>query len=356
MKILIVIYSLRHGGAERQAVMDANSLADFGYRVTLAYHKTGALVNLVSEKVKHYKIKYSNIALASLQLFFYLLFNRYDIIHAHMFWAEKISALTGKITGHRVIFNEHGLGLWRKWFHILIMQFISIFADKIVTSCDTNRTIRITREKLNSKKVITIYNSYNMGDDNELPEINLNVLRKSKQFTIGFVGRFHEVKRLHVFLDLAERLKNMIPELQMMLIGDGVEMETLKQEMTQRNLEKYFNLPGFVLNTEKYYRRFNIFILPSKVEGFSVALLEAGAFMVPAIAFDIGGNTEIIQDGITGYTIPDNDMNSLIKKAVYLYKHKKKRIEMGMAARKRVENRFSIAKRLDRLVEIYENL
>jgi len=273
-----------------------------------------------------------------------------------MFWEEMISVLPGKITGHNVVFNEHGMGLWKKWHHILVMKFISLFADKIITSCDANRNIRVKREKLNHKKVITIYNSFDKSNNNKFPADIPNLLRKEKKFTIGFVGRFDEVKRLLMFTDIAERLKNKIPELRIVLVGDGEKMGTVKKEIMKKNLEEYFLLPGFVLNTDEYYKSFDIFILPSRIEGFSVALLEAGASGVPAIAFDVGGNAEIIQDGITGYIIPNHDIGLLLEKVIYLYENSDWRIDMGLAARSFITDNFSVSRRLTRLTKLYKEL
>lgn len=123
MKFLIIINSLKYSGAEKQVVADANPLSQNGYKITIAYNQFGDLGKLLNDKIIQYRIKRKNEILASFQLFIHLLFNKYDIIHSHMFWAEKVSSLSGKLTGHKVIFNEHGLVLLVDLIKSNILQF-----------------------------------------------------------------------------------------------------------------------------------------------------------------------------------------------------------------------------------------
>jgi len=354
MKILIIVDSLKYGGAEKQAVIDANSLIDCGHHVTIAYYKKGDLMKLLAKGVNQYQIKSKNLSLASLQIFFHLLLNRYDIVHSHMFWAEIISALPGKLTGHRVVFNEHGLELWRRWYHILIMKFASLFADKIITSCEATKEVRIKRGKLNKNKLLTIYNSFNIIKEEKREIYIPDFLNKKENFIIGFVGRFNQVKRLEIFIDVAEYLRNVIPKFKIVLVGDGKEKDKINREIENKNLGRYFYLPGYILNIGQYYKEFDVFVLPSIREACSIALLEAGASGIPAIAFDVGGNPEIIKDGITGFIIPNNDIALLIRKIIYFYKNNQKRYKMGLVARNYIKNKFSEAKRLYKLTNLYK--
>mgnify|MGYP001110330385 CR=1 FL=1 len=356
MKILIVLSALKYGGAEKQAIVDANSLVGCGYQVTIAYNENGGLISLLSKSVKQYRIKSKNVFLASLQLSYHLLFNKYDIIHCHMFWAEKVSALPGKLTGHKIVFNEHGLGLWREWYHILIMKFISKFADRIITSCDATKRARIKRERLNKDKLVTLYNSFNETGGKNINENISEFLRNKEEFIIGFIGRFNAVKRLKIFIDIAKGLKGLIPNFKIVLVGNGEEMESIKRGIKEKKLEKYFYLPGFELNTKQYYNTFDVFVLPSVREACSVALLEAGASGVPAIAFDVGGNAEIIKDNATGFIIPEGDIDSLTGRIKFFYKNREKKRKMGDAAKEYIKINFSIKNRVQNLKRLYQEL
>lgn len=356
MKILIVVNALKFGGAEKQAIIDANSLVNQGHQVTIAFNKKGELEKLLSRDIKRYQIKNKNVIFASVQLLYHLWFNKYNIIHCHMFWAEKVSVLPGKLTNHKLVFNEHGLGLWRKWYHILIIRFISIFADKIITSCEATKKVRIEREKINRNKLITIYNSFdNIGEKHSnvtLPDF----LKNKKEFIISFIGRFNPVKRLRIFIEIAEQLKKKIPRFRIVLVGDGEEKKKVKEEVKKRGLSRYFYMPGFILNPAPYYKVSDVFVLPSIREAFSIALLEAGASGIPAIAFNVGGNSEIIKDNITGFLISDRDISLLIEKIVFLYQNSEKKENMGKAAREYIKNTFSVKNRINNLEKLYRDI
>ncbi|MDH4211905.1 MAG: glycosyltransferase [candidate division WOR-3 bacterium] len=355
MRILIVVNTLCYGGAEKQAVADANSLAAEGNDVTLGCHMIGDLARRLSPEVKLYRIGSKNVIVAALLLFMHLLSNRYDIIHSHMFWAERVSIIPGKLTRHRVVFNEHGLGLWRKWYHVVTMRLISMLADKVVTSCQENYRVRRKQEKLDPDKMVVIYNSVEENSKGDLSSESLGELHDGK-FIIGYAGRFNAVKRLELFLNIAERLKDRIKDFKIVLLGDGDLRRRLEREISGRGLEEFFHMPGFVLEVSQYYRTFDVFVLPSKIEGFSLALLEAGAASVPLIAFDVGGNSEIIVNGVNGYTIPNNDIDTLMERIIYLREHEGFRRKMGMAAHRLIEGRFSVSRRTDDLQRLYRSL
>lgn len=353
MKILIIINALSFGGAEKQAVMDANALVCLGHDVTIAWQKTGTLEDLLSRNVKHFRLYFSNLFLNSLLLLHHLFRNHYDVVHCHMFWAEKISVLPCALTGHKMIFNEHGLGLWRRWYHILIMRFISLWADVIISSCNAVRDVRINRENIASTKVCTVYNSVNHHNSTKSNDDERLFPNIQNSFVIGFVGRFDEVKRLHLMTKVARKIVYSTKGLMFVLVGDGVEKKAIETEIDREGLADYFYLPGSTLDTAPYYRSFDLFILPSRIEGFSLALLESCSSGTAAIAFDVGGNSEIIQDGRTGYLIPLDDIDQLAQRISYLHKNRVILAKMSSSARCFVEQNFSISQRIKKLIQIY---
>jgi glycosyltransferase involved in cell wall biosynthesis len=355
MKILIIVNALTYGGAEKQAVMDANLFADDGHHVTFAYKKNGDLVQTLSKKVRLFRISHQFMPLASLQLLLHLSQNKYDVIHCHLFWAAMISMVPATLMKQHYVFNEHGLGNWRRWYHLAIIRKIYRFSAKVITPCRAVMNTIVERERIDTKKVAVIYNSF----ESEQPLRSSQAAKrysKADGFNIGFVGRFSPVKRLDIFLSLAQDLKMSISEFHFVLVGDGPERQKILSELNKRNLNGYFCLPGFAAEPQSYYRKFDVFILPSESEGFSLALLEAAAASVPAIAFDVGGNAEIIIDDVTGYILPYCDVELLAEKIVFLYRNEDVRRSMGISANEYASHRFSQSVRLEMLNNLYRNL
>lgn len=357
MKILIIVNALTIGGAERQAVTDANMLYERGHNVTVAFNKNGPLNKLLHPAIKRYKIRYKHMMLASLQLLWHLLIHRYHIIHAHMFWAEKISAIPAKLTQHKIVFNEHGLGLWRRWYHILMFKIISQFADKIINSCEATKRVRIERENIRKSKLLTIYNTFMLNMHGNIPD-NMQFLNKDSKeyFVIGYVGRFHKVKRLETFIELAEELKSVIKNFKIVLVGDGAQRAKLMQQIRDRRLEPYFYMPGFVIASVELYRIFDVLVLPSVREACSVTLLEAEGAGIPVIAFNVGGNPEIIHDGYTGFIIPERDVKYMAQRIVALYRNPQLRNMMSKYAKHFIKTKFSIEKRVTELEKVYRSI
>lgn len=96
-----------------------------------------------------------------------------------------------------------------------------------------------------------------------------------------------------------------------------------------------------------------IFVLPSRLEGLSCALLEAQAAGLPAVVSDIEGNVEIVENGVNGIVVPVGDADALAAALVKLYRSPDLRLRLGQAARKRAEEVFAIEKVVVRLEKAY---
>lgn len=343
MKILIVINSLKHGGAERQVVTDMNILKKNGADITIAYKNEGELKGQIDNSVKCLHIKALTFFQANVQLYHFLLKHHFDLILSHMYWAHKVSAIPAWLTGHKVVFFEHGLGLWRKWYHLAIIRFISIFAFKVVTVSRAKQQIKIGREKIKAEKLVIIPNCYN-----SLPRLEVQQ-KRNDYFRICYTGRFAKVKQLHLLPVIAKKLEGYNKKFEFLMLGDGEERINFLEQLEQAGVAKFFRLPGYVQEPQKFMVQSDIFILPSKREDFSVALLEASSVGLPCLAFDVGGNSEIIQDGKTGFIIPPFDVEMMAEKILYLMQHADIRDKMGNEARKFVAANFSETKRFERL-------
>lgn len=105
-----------------------------------------------------------------------------------------------------------------------------------------------------------------------------------------------------------------------------------------------FIFPGYVENTWQYYRAMDLFVLPSREEGFSLSLLEAMICRLPCIASDIPGNNEAIQHEINGKLFSIHRPDQLRKAILDLLSNSEKAVRFAEAARERVLNNFTIEK------------
>jgi glycosyltransferase involved in cell wall biosynthesis len=348
MKILIVISSLKVGGAEKQAVIDANELFAYNHDVTVAYGLDGPLSRLIHSEIRKLHFNTDNKLIASFNLFRHLLNNRYDIIHSHMFWAEKIAIVPSKLIRTKIILNEHGLGLWKKWYHKLEMRLVSNYSVCVACSCSLNSQIRKINKEVHYSKLVTLLNS---NEKNCYKRISPSNWRSRK---IGFVGRFHKVKQLDHFILLAKELiRTGINNFEFILVGEGGEFNYIRETISSEGLDCYFKLTGYQENTEKYLSKMCLFILPSRIEALSVALIEAQSYGIPCITYNVGGNKEVVIHEKTGYIVPPDDTGLLAEHIKYLLHHYEVWEKMSREAHQNANTVFSKRVRLNRLLEIY---
>ena len=137
-------------------------------------------------------------------------------------------------------------------------------------------------------------------------------------------------------------------------IAGGGDSEPWQSMARALKCNKSIQFMGHISDVTDCYRQSAIFVLPSREEGISNALLEAQSLGIPAVASDIPGNREIIVHQETGLLVPVGDEDAFAEGIVKLIEDVKLRKKMGQAARERITKEFSIASVVDRLCEIYK--
>lgn len=141
------------------------------------------------------------------------------------------------------------------------------------------------------------------------------------------------------------------PKVKLILAGQG-DTAPWKKMFARLGCAQHVDFAGYVQSLDDLYHKAALFVLPSRHEGMSNALLEAQAWGVPAVVSDIPGNSAVIDDGSTGVVVPVGDHLTLAEEITALMTDSRKRAEMGTRARSRIVAHFAI----DRVAEKYEKL
>ncbi|WP_290902371.1 glycosyltransferase [Aquabacterium sp.] len=149
---------------------------------------------------------------------------------------------------------------------------------------------------------------------------------------IGCVGRLVPLKNHHRMVDVFPTLLQQHPRLRLVIVGDGVQAEALRQQVAAKGLQQHVILAGQRSNVSMLLGAFDVFALPSQTEGLSIALLEACATGLAVVATRVGGNTEIIVDGQTGLLIPPDDNEALASALMRMLADPALRRRLGDAA------------------------
>jgi glycosyltransferase involved in cell wall biosynthesis len=109
-------------------------------------------------------------------------------------------------------------------------------------------------------------------------------------------------------------------------------------------------------DVQDYLRDADVFVLPSKAEGISNALLEAMAQGLPVVVSDIPGNAEVVDDEKTGIVFHRDDVSSLAARLQSLLQDQALRQELGDAARREIDARYAIGRIAERYIGVYQGL
>ncbi|MEO0211180.1 MAG: glycosyltransferase family 4 protein [candidate division WOR-3 bacterium] len=193
------------------------------------------------------------------------------------------------------------------------------------------------------------------GEMIELPEI------KRENNRLLFVGRLVERKGVKYLLRALKILKEQYPHIKLTVIGAGPEEGNLKSEVEALGIQNSVDFLGLVSEEEKAreYGRAAVFVLPAIVdskgdtEGQGVVILEAMRAGVPVVASAVGGITDLIVDGETGFLVPEKDPEALSAVLAKLIDSPDKREMVAIAALERLEKEFGPSVIGERLIDLY---
>ena len=150
--------------------------------------------------------------------------------------------------------------------------------------------------------------------------------------------------------------KKALESWQLIIVGDGAMKEQIQAKILEKNLQDTIILKPFTKDIEKEYLNASIYAMTSHFEGFGMVLVEASSYALPCIAFDIAaGPSDIIESGVSGYLIEDNDLQDYADRLIELMSDKDKRESMGLKAKQKVSIAFSKEAVMKLWQEIFNN-
>jgi glycosyltransferase involved in cell wall biosynthesis len=208
---------------------------------------------------------------------------------------------------------------------------------------------RIVADYSKKPNAVVIYPGINVAD--------FSVPRPAHRgVVIGTACRLEMIKGLHSLLEAIKILAPVFPEVRVEIAGDGSLRGTLEQESRQLGLSGMVSFLGWREDLPTVMAGWDIFVMPSLDEGFGVAALEAMAAGLPVIASAVGGLSELVQNGETGWLVPPAAPVDLAQRLSQLIHDSRKREAMGIAGRKRASDCFSIPQMVDQTVAVYDGL
>lgn len=157
---------------------------------------------------------------------------------------------------------------------------------------------------------------------------------------IVHVGRLDRIKGQDILLAAMPHVRNAVPAVRLTIVGDGPTRSALAAQARQLGVDSIVEFAGATDDVRPWLQAADLFVLPSRSEGISLALLEAMACGIPVVATDVGGNHEVIRSNTVGALVAAEQPEQLAAAMVKLLLAPDARRAMGAAGRIEVESRF----------------
>lgn len=270
----------------------------------------------------------------------------FDVVHCHQYapWVYGWFAAWGCKT--KVVFTEHGRFFPdRSRGKALPLNVLMALTTSAITAISSATRDALARYEWVAKPLVqVVYNG--IQPLTPTPE-RVSLLRQelgihSKTMVLGTVARLDPVKNQQMMLQAFARVSQQVPDVLLLLVGDGPSRLSLEQEAGRLGISSQVRFTGFQTNVADYLALMDIYLLSSHTEGTSMTLLEAMHLQRPCVATAVGGNPEIVSDHQTGLLSPDNDGAAFASNIQILLNDSIKKITMGQAGKQRFDALFSV--------------
>lgn len=289
--------------------------------------------------------------------------SRPDVVHAYLPAANVIGPVAARLAGVPcVIVSKRALADYKERFPLLrrVEPLGNRLADVVLVNSDAVRRDIERTEKHWEGKFRKIYNGvaplppWTPGEVDRFRAGNGLPLRAPVAIC---VSNFYPYKGHGELVEAAARIVPRFPDVTFLLVGrDSGTLEATRALARERGIEGSVRFAGSRTDVADLLRASDLFVHPSREEGFSNAVLEAMAAGLPVAAFDVGGNREAVVDGETGLLAPARDALRLGDAMAGLLGDPAKRKAMGDAGRARAAERFSMERMVAEMVALYESL
>jgi glycosyltransferase involved in cell wall biosynthesis len=265
--------------------------------------------------------------------------NRVDVFHAHMPKSHVLAGIAGSLVHKPVVATVHGM-------HVTPHELGVALAVKshLITNCQETYiqalALGVPAERVNLFHNGVDVEAFNPGKSGKKLRDLINV--PAGNTLVGFVGRLEHEKGPDLFMRAAGYVRDVLPEVQFVIVGDGSMLKKLGQMCKQMRLDRHVHFVDWSTDTADVYPALDLMAHTSRSDGTSLVLLEAMACGRPAVGMAVGGVREIIENEHTGMLVEPNDWEALGTQIIQLLEQPRLLKSMGAAARKRVEENFNV--------------
>ncbi len=364
LRICQLITELRPAGAERCVYELARRLDRGRFAVHVAALRGGAVAEWLRRAgvgVTVLGVRGRLDAVKLLGLIRLLRRQRVQLLHTHLFHADLAGRIAASAAGvpHLVHTVHVAEARFRPWQYAWARAAAGL-CDRILCVSAAVRDHHARRSGLPAWRYGVIHNGID-PDDYAADLTRGRQLRAGwgvadEEVLLAFVGRLDYQKNVALFLAAADRLRRAGRGVRVVIAGDGPERSLVEEFLRRDDASRWAVWLGFTDDVAGVLSAADMLVLPSRWEGFGLAVAEAMAAGLPVVATRVPGLTEVIEDGKSGLLVDSEDLDGLAAAVAGLIDDPARRARLGLAGRRRVGERFSIAANLAAHERLYTEL
>lgn len=322
MRVLQIIPHFGIGGAEAMCKYLSIELKNFGHDVKIVSLFSYKTANTMELEKAGFEIVYLNkksgIDFAVIRELKKVVENfSPDVIHSHLL-ALKYAFLASQNMRTPIVHTIHSVATYDSGRLSRVLNCIFLKSGRVrfvALSHETQKTI-VESYKIDENKVPIVFNGVQITSSGRKSCYNIG-----RSVSIVNVASFQPIKNQIELLKAVLLLKDKGYDCKLSLFGDGTTRVQIESFIQQNNLEKNVCLHGFKSNISKMLPDYDVFVLPSLLEGVPLSIIEAMAAALPIVASNVGGVPDMIIDGRNGLLCEPNSESIAEKLEIIITSH-----------------------------------
>ncbi len=305
--------------------------------------------------------------LAFWKLFRLIRRERPDIVDTHQSKAGALGRLAALLAGTKVIIHTFHGHIFFNYFSkiktsifVLVERLLAQRCSLLVAVSENVRKEILAFDVCSPEKLVTIPPGLELDEYLSIDGCRGNLRRElgvsEQEILIGNVSRLVPAKGHRYLLQSIKLLKDSAPEACFVIAGDGELRGELEELVRQLELDGRVRFLGFRRDVGNIYADSDIMVFTSLSEGLPLALIEALASGRPVVATDVGGISELVDEGKCGFVVPAKDPRALTEALLKLIRDEKLRKTFGENARNKVYPHLSHTRLVKDMEKIYLEL
>lgn len=252
-----------------------------------------------------------------------------DIVYAHSSKAGAIVRIADIGLKNYCVYNPHGWAFnmrcskKKRAVYTVIEKVAAPFCDRIICISDAEKRSALEKRICKKNKLQVIFNGidieeYESGKYATIKREDLKIPKEA--FVVGMVGRISQQKAPDIFVKMAKKIKDQVPNTHFIIVGNGEMENEIRKFAEDNNFSDSLHISGWVDNPMSYVEIFDVACLLSRWEGFGLVLPEYMIAGKPIVASRVDAIPDIIKDEENGLLVEVDDVDGAFSAVMRLYK------------------------------------